>query len=274
MTTIVSTDPKSAGWQYLSAAVHQLEPAAQLTVFSDKEESLIVLVEGSVDVAGGDVDERLDRESPWRDVSSVVYVPPRTKMTITAVTNSEVSIGSAPSDGQYEAHVVSRDAMHGEVRGGGAANRQVVTTFGPTNQGERLISYEAWVPRGSWTGWPPHKHDGTDGSPYLEETYYYRFDGPSGFGFHRNFDSDQGFDDVIPIRDRSLVTVPRGYHLCTAGPPANVWVLNFLAGSPDDRRSPPLFDERETWINEDWNRGLMKLPAVLTTPTDVEAIEG
>ena len=51
---------------------------------------------------------------------------------------------------------------------------------------ERLILYEVYVPRGKWSGWPPHCHDGWEGSPYLEETYYFRFDPPNGWCMHRN----------------------------------------------------------------------------------------
>ena len=40
------------------------------------------------------------------------------------------------------------------------------------------------VQRGrQWSSFPPHKHDGGDGEPALEEVYYYRFDRPDGFGF-------------------------------------------------------------------------------------------
>ena len=43
---------------------------------------------------------------------------------------------------------------------------------------EHLILYEVYVPRGTWAGWPPHRHDGVQGSPYLEEVYYFRLDRP------------------------------------------------------------------------------------------------
>ena len=36
---------------------------------------------------------------------------------------------------------------------------------------------------GSWSGYPPHCHDGKFGSPYLEETYYYRISPDNGLLF-------------------------------------------------------------------------------------------
>ena len=56
--------------------------------------------------------------------------------------------------------------------------------------------------------------------------------------------------------------MPRGYHVCGAAPAANMWVLNFLAGDPSDRPVAPFFDPAELWIDEDWGRDLMVLPAV------------
>ena len=152
--------------------------------------------------------------------------------------------------------------MSGEVRGGGERHPAGGHDLCGAIPAERLMSYEAWVPRGSWTGWPPHRHDGLDGSPYLEETYYYRFDRAAGFGIHRNFDLPRGLNDLTPVDDRSLVAVPSGTTCLLAGPGSNAWILNFLAGQPEDRDQPPLFDSEETWIADDWSSGAMDLPAV------------
>ena len=50
-----------------------------------------------------------------------------------------------------------------------------------------LILFEVYVPGGNWSGWPPHRHDEVLQSPYLEETYHFRFDKPQSFGLHRNY---------------------------------------------------------------------------------------
>jgi 5-deoxy-glucuronate isomerase len=41
---------------------------------------------------------------------------------------------------------------------------------------------ETFNPPGNWSSYPPHKHDGRDGEPVLEEVYYYRVSPPQGFG--------------------------------------------------------------------------------------------
>jgi 5-deoxy-glucuronate isomerase len=61
--------------------------------------------------------------------------------------------------------------------------------------------------------------------------------------------------------------VPRGFHVTTPAPGANLWILNFLAGEllGDKRATPPYFDPATTWITEDWARAQMPLPAVAGT---------
>lgn len=266
MSLVRRVTPGDVSWSYLTCSVHHLAAGETLELFSVHEECLLVPVQGQVQVTCPGIDETIGRPDPWTSLSAVVYLPPRTRASVRALVDSEVATGSAPAEGRYPARVVRPEEMSGEVRGGGNATRQVVDTFTPPMPGERLISYEAWVPRGSWTGWPPHRHDGLDGSPYLEETYYYRFDRTGGFGVHRNFDTARGQDDLVPIEDRALVPVPSGYHLCGVGPSSNVWILNFLAGSPEDRERPPLFDPGETWISAEWAGddpdGRLQLPAV------------
>ncbi len=262
MKVLQQVTPESARWRYLSVDVLGLSQGETMTIRHEDEEALVVLVAGDVHLRTGDVDARLQRASPFAEVSTVAYVPPRCTAYVDARRDSQVSIARAPAQGLYQAHVVRPAQMAGEVRGGDKAIRQVITTFSPQVPAERLIAYEAWVPRGGWTGWPPHRHDGLDGSPYLEETYFYRFDNEAGFGVHRNFDLQRDFEELVGLRDGSLVTVPRGYHLCACGPSGNAWILNFLAGAPEDRPRLPVFDPSETWIANDWQNGAWSLPVV------------
>ena len=259
---IAGLTPDSAGWRHLGVEIRTVAVSEQITVDSTTHETAIVLVEGTVDVRGSGLDSTIVRKSVFTGLADLTYVPPGSPVTVTARETSELALGSAPARGLHPPRIVWRHEMASVVRGGGPAVRQVVTPLEHPVPAESLIVYEGWVPRGNWTGWPPHRHDGVDGSPYLEETYYYRFDRPVGFGYHRNWAADLDYDESTPIRDRTLVPVPRGWHLCTAGPAANMWLLNFLAGTPADRPRPPCFDADEIWIADDWARGLLTLPAV------------
>lgn len=259
---VAEATPDSAGWDLLRVRVLDLDPGESLTVASSTHESALVVVGGHVEVEVDGLRATIGRTEPFSAVADVVYAPPGAPVQVSSPGGAQLAVGQAPADGRLPARVVSPREMSGVLRGGGPARRQVVSCLADPIPAERLIVYEAWVPRGSWTGWPPHRHDGVDGSPVLEETYYFRFDRPSGFGVHRNFAPEEGWEESVLLADETLVPVPRGYHLCGNGPAANMWLLNFLAGSPEDRPRPPYFDPQETWIEADWSKGLMELPAV------------
>ncbi len=261
--TVAEVTPSSAGWQHLTSTVLDLAAGEVHHLGSSTSESALALVSGHVTVRGSGLDHVIRRDGPFAAVADVVYLPPGAPVAVTARTDSQVAVGQAPAAGRFDPRVVTPADMASVVRGGGPARRQVVSTLADPVPAERLVMYEAWVARGSWTGWPPHRHDGVDGSPRLEETYYFRFDRPSGFGFHRTFAPEDGWEETHLLRDRSLVPVPRGYHLCAAGPAANMWLLNFLAGPESDRARAPYVDPDETWIEDDWDSGALRLPAVL-----------
>ncbi len=265
MTHVVaSVTPTSAGWDCLTATVIDLSAGQVHDLSSSTQESALAVVTGHVEVKGSGVDHVIVRPSPFTTVADVVYLPPGAPASVRARVDSQITIGQAPAAGRLDPRVVTTAEMASVVRGGGPARRQVVSTLADPLPAERLIMYEGWVARGSWTGWPPHRHDGVDGSPRLEETYYFRFDRPNGFGFHRNFAPEDDWDETHALHDQTLLAVPRGYHLCTAGPAANMWLLNFLAGPEEsDRSRAPHFDPAEIWITEDWTAGSLSLPAVL-----------
>lgn len=266
MKIVHELTPSEAGWRYLTTSVYRLDAGDDLQLLSEAEETVLVLVAGEVSLTGDGLDAHLTRQSPFAELVGSAYVPPRHSVVLHAHRDSEVALGKAPAEGRYPARLVEPAEMVSELRGGEGARRQVVGTYGTQFPAERLISYEAWVPRSCWTGWPPHRHDGLDGSPYLEETYYYHFDQPGGFGVHRNFDLSRGREELVALQDATLVPVPRDYHLCAVGPPANAWIVNFLAGSPSDRARPPLFDPQELWIDQEWDGASparqLTLPAV------------
>lgn len=244
--TLAEATPGSAGWELLNVRIVALEPGATFTLASNTHESALVVVTGEIDYQVGELSGTIRRDDVFSELAELIYAPPSATVTVTATFATEMAIGQAPAVGRFPARIIATDEMTGLIRGGGPARRQVMSTLADPLPAERLIVYEGWVPRGAWTGWPPHRHDGVSGSPSLEETYYFRFDRPSGFGFHRNYAPENDWEDVHLLRDRSLVAVPRGYHLCANGPAANMWLLNFLAGPPEHRALPPYLDPKRS----------------------------
>lgn len=259
--------PESAGWQYLSFSIHSLGPGERVAARLPDREVAIVLLEGRATLRLDGAEHDVARRSVFTELSAVGYLPPGAEHEVIAHDDVIVAIGSAPATGRYEPRLIEPSQIRSEVRGGGAALRHVNHTLAPPIEAERLILYEVYVPRGTWSGWPPHRHDGIEGSPYLEEVYYFRLDRPEGFWMHRNFAGpadDERFDETVTGGDGDAALVPYGYHSSVACPGANMYFLNFLAGEPEDgeRSTPPCFHSDHTWIESDWGAGAWELPII------------
>ncbi|HEX7289712.1 MAG TPA: 5-deoxy-glucuronate isomerase [Conexibacter sp.] len=254
--------PAATGWQHLDFEVLALTAGERVERDAAGRELAIVAISGAGVVEVGTETFELSRRGVFDEPGGLLYLPPGTSATLAAADAWHVAIGSAPAEGRYPLRLVTPEEVRVELRGGGPARRQVNHLLAPPLPAERLIVYEVFVPGGSWAGWPPHCHDGWHGSPYLEETYYFRFDRFDGFGFHRNYLADGSHDEAFAVRDGDCVTVPRGFHVTTAAPGNNMWILNFLAGELLDeaRATPPYFDSRSTWIADDWSKGQIELP--------------
>jgi 5-deoxy-glucuronate isomerase len=266
---LLAVTPASAGWAYLAFSVDEVGPHHPHRDAVEGRETAIVTLGGAGRVLVDGLTVDVSRSSVFAEIGRVVYVPPGMAFEIETDHELTVALGSAPAEGKLPVRVIEPSEMRSEIRGGGTAYRQVIHTLAHPLPAERLILYEVYVPRGSWAGWPPHRHDGVDGSPYLEEVYYFRLDRAEGCALHRNFtDGAAGddFDEVAVASDGDVVLVPKGYHTTVASPGSNMYFLNYLAGDLelDERRTPPCFHSDHTWIEADWDAGAWSLPIVST----------
>ena len=265
---VLEVSPATVGWGSLDFSVLQLESGTSTTLETVDREVALVPLEGAIQARVGEAGYHLRRSSVFREMPHVLYVPPGEAISLTAEAKAEVAVGGAPADGRYPVRLFSPAEMRSEVRGGGGATRQVNHVLAHPLPAERLILYEVYVPRGGWSGWPPHCHDGYEGSPYLEETYYFRLDPPDGWAIHRNYRVDSDFDETFAVRDRDVVCVTQGFHSSAAAPGSHMYFLNYLAGEllGEDRGIPPFFQPEYRWIDGNWDQDAMTLPVV--SPSD------
>lgn len=256
--------PEIAGWDVLDFSVVVLESGQTWVANTGDREVAIVPLAGAFSVIVGAETFTLSRSNVFTEMAPVLYLPPGTAIEIVASIRAEFAVGGAPAEGKYPVRLIDPHEMKAEVRGGGGALRQVNHILAHPLPAERLILYEVYVPRGGWSGWPPHCHDGYEDSPYLEETYYFRFDPPDGWGIHRNYRVDSDFDEVFSVQDRDVVMVTKGYHSSGAAPGSHMYFLNYLAGTPqnDERAIPPFFQPEYRWIDGNWDKDAMTLPTV------------
>jgi 5-deoxy-glucuronate isomerase len=139
-----------------------------------------------------------------------------------------------------------------EVRGGGNATRQIIDILPPSAEADRLLVCEVLTPAGNWSSYPPHKHD-RHNPPIeadLEETYYYRFRDPGGYGIQRLYVSQDREEQVLRVTHGDLVLVREGYHPFVASPGVDAYYLNTLAGSV--RSMAATDDPRYAYLRASW----------------------
>lgn len=261
--TVIEVTPESAGWSYLDFRVVSLGPGDEYRHSAPGRETAVTPLQGSGRVkAGGEVID-LSRSGVFEEVPQVLYAPPGSDLAVQADGEFLCAVGGAPAEGGLPVRVFDPSEMRTELRGGGASHRQISHTLSHPLPAERLILYEVYVPRGMWSGWAPHCHDGYADSPYLEEVYYFRLQPANGFALHRNWREDSDFDEVLVCGDGDVALVPEGFHSSVACPGTNMWFLNYLAGEPvgEERARGPYFHPDHVWIHDDWEAGLMTLPA-------------
>lgn len=231
---VLHVTPQSAGWGHVGFDLWKTPAGNVAGGLSTNRESCLVFVTGSgtvtIDgVAFGDIG---GRTSPFEGKPSSVYVPPGARWSVTALTDLELAVCSAPAKGGLAPRLILPDTLDVITRGTGSNTRYVTNILAETDPAEGLLVVEVITPGGNTSSYPPHKHD-TDNLPHeshLEETYYHRLNPPQGFAFQRVYTDDRTLDEAMVVEDGDVVLVPRGYHPCATVHGYDLYYLNVMAG--------------------------------------------
>lgn len=232
---IQSITPESAHWRYVGFEAYSLKPGQTVSRRTGDREVCIVLVTGKADVSAGGhswptIGERMSVFEDKRPYA--VYVPAGDTYAVTAMTDLEIGVCSAPGRDGRPARLIPPEAVAYHTRGAGTNLRHIYDILPDTAPADSLLVVEVVTPPGHWSSYPPHKHD-TDAMPeesYLEETYYHRIDPPHGFAVQRVYTDDGLLDETMAVHDHDVVMVPRGYHPVGAPHGYSLYYLNTMAG--------------------------------------------
>ncbi len=252
----IAVTPDSAGWKFLSFFAAQLAPGRRYRYQRPGEEAALVPLSGRARVRLGKEAFETTREGVFAELPEVFYAPPGVAIEVEALSDFAFAVGSAPAEGRLPPRRIRREEIPVEIRGGANCTRQISHVLAPPLPAERLLLFEVYTPSGNWSSWPPHRHDGRLGSPYLEEVYYYRIEPQKGWAYQRVYAED--LDALIQVGDGEAVLVPRGYHPVVAAPGSNVYYLNYLAG--EERTTRVVDDPDWAWMREDWSGRALELP--------------
>ncbi len=202
------------------------------------------------------------RRSVFEGNTWSLYAPNGTKIAIEVVDEAEVAISKTRVKADAPPRLVRPDEV--VVRDVGVWNwrRDVKDMVDKRIAASRLVVGETINPPGNWSSWPPHKHD-VHRPPYeskQEEVYFFRVQPASSFGVARLFTAEGDIDELYPIRDNSILLIPRGYHPIAAAPGTRVYYLWTLAGEsrdliPNDASDYRWMKDTEAVIRE-WQRNV------------------
>jgi 5-deoxy-glucuronate isomerase len=235
------------GARELSVARWRLAAGATGEYAAPGEETIVVLQDGRGTFTMNGHDWPVSRAGVFSERATAAYVPPGTTLRVSASTPLEAVLVSAASAEGGEPAVISPDEVRVNARGKGSYAREVHDLFVSDPHARRLMVGETFNPPGNWSSYPPHKHDGRDGEPKLEEVYYYRIDPPHGFGHQMLYTAD-GESVTHAVRDGDAVLLPYGYHPVSAPPGYRLYYLWAIAGA--QRKLAFHEDPTHTWIHQ------------------------
>ena len=251
----VVISPESAGWGFSGLRVLDLELGSAHAFATGGDELIVLPLSGSCSVTvDGEAFTLEGRDNVFSAVTDFVYAPRDAHVEIEGA--GRFALPSARAGRRFEARYVPADAVPVELRGAGAASRQVnnfcsVDAF----EADRLIAVEVLTPGGNWSSYPPHRHD------ELEEIYYYEVrDG--GFAYQRVYD---GMDLLAEVRTGDAIEMPCGYHgPSMAAPGYDLYYLNVMAG--EVREWNFVDDPEHAWIRATWDAQQLDPRLPLTSP--------
>ena len=211
------------------------------------EESVIVLQEGRGTFATPDATWTVSRSNVFAERATALYLPPGVPLAVKAESELEAIVVSAPSSAAGTAVLIGPRDVTVNARGRGTYAREVHDLFVRDPHARRLMVGETFNPPGHWSSFPPHKHDGRNGEPCLEEVYHFRISPANGFG-HQMLYTTEGESVTHQVHDGDAVLLPYGYHPVSSPPGYALYYLWAMAG--DERKLALYEDPAHTWIHE------------------------
>jgi 5-deoxy-glucuronate isomerase len=249
---------KSNVCKLLDFGLLRLGAGEKYTANSGPDEILAVVLGGKCNISAGDkaFDGIGKRPNVFSGKPYSVYIPPATTFTVTGPASGAVEVAlchaeAKPGQPAPKPFLVKPEEVETGVWGAANFSRNFHGILVDTDQPvHRLIVGETFTPSGNWSTYPPHKHEQEipGKEVWMEEFYYFRVNGPDGFGLLKHYTEDKSIDTVYTVRDNTILKIDRGYHTYVSAPGYTGYYLWFLAG--DHRSQNAWVDPALSWVNK------------------------
>ena len=190
------------------------------------------------------------RTSPFTGKPHCLYLPRHTKYTITALTDVELAYNGSPAtrDTAKPTLIKPEDTRHIAL-GRDNWTRTSEIILDEKFDSEHFYIGEGMIPSGNWSGYPSHRHDVNNPPAELdmEETYFYLFDPPQGFGFQSVYKPDGSLNEAYRVQSYDTVAIAEGYHPLVGAPGYQMYYLWTMAGA-QGRGLISSMDPAHAWV--------------------------
>ncbi|MFA6931009.1 MAG: 5-deoxy-glucuronate isomerase [Lentisphaeria bacterium] len=238
--------------QLTNFGVLQLAQGTNWKANTGESEVALVLLGGKCSVKGKDFSfaEVGERANVFAGKPHTVYLPRRCEYEVTALTEVDIAVNDAPvSRDTARPTVITPKMTRSLTIGRENFTRQATIMIDEKFDSEHFYIGEGMIPSGNWSGYPPHRHD-VDNLPQevdMEETYFYRFDPPQGFGIQKVYTPDQRIDVTYTVKNNDTVAIAEGYHPLCGAPGYNMYYLWTMAGKVN-RGLISSMDPEHSWV--------------------------
>ncbi len=190
------------------------------------------------------------RASPFTGKPHCLYLPRRTKYMIAALSDVELACNASPAtrDTARPTLIKPDDTRHIAL-GRDNWTRTSEIILDEKFDSEHFYIGEGMIPSGNWSGYPSHRHDVNNPPSELdmEETYFYLFDPPQGFGFQSVYKPDGSLNEAYRVQNYDTVAIAEGYHPLVGAPGYQMYYLWTMAGS-QGRGLVSSMDPAHAWV--------------------------
>ncbi|MFV0381719.1 MAG: 5-deoxy-glucuronate isomerase [Breznakia sp.] len=224
---------------------YQLHAQEELTFTSEKEEIVVLLLNGDIDIIVGKQKVHAKRSSVFLDDPYAAHVCRSGVITIKTHKDSEILVQKAVNEKSFVSKIYTPKDIHWhnayEGKWNNSANRYVNTIIDhEINEKSNFVLGEIRNRSGNWSGYLPHRH------PQVE-CYFFLFDHEAGFG--ASFIDD----DVYKSVNYSYAVIPGGSlhpQVCAPGfQMYTCWIIRHDEDHPwlqTDRNE----EARYTWLHD------------------------
>lgn len=230
----------------------KLEPSETYQGDTGSNEVALVLLGGKCSVEGDNFKfaEVGGRANVFDGKPHTVYLPRKTRYVIRALTPLEIAVNESPADRDTSPPtVIGPEKTRSFGLGKDNFTRTATVMLDDKFDSCHFYIGEGMIPSGNWSGYPPHRHD-VDNPPEeidMEETYFYLFNPPQGFGIQRVYTPDGAINQTYAVKNYDTVAIPEGYHPLCGAPGYAMYYLWTMCGK-NNRGLISSMDPAHKWV--------------------------